>query len=159
MKKSLCVIALSASLLTGVIVPTTSLASTAENLEQSTDTLFENNIVYQYSKKLEPYVHLQTDGTLLLDESYKKNVSVPDEIIHSISSWMNLLNEDVRNGNAIIHSYLSVTYNGQTDRSNPTVALNTTDYFIFWWGYMLYFNHSDTQSIVRSLKSGANGNV
>lgn len=31
MKKSLCVIALSASLLTGVIVPTTSLASTAEN--------------------------------------------------------------------------------------------------------------------------------
>ncbi|WP_158530390.1 hypothetical protein [Paenibacillus larvae] len=59
-----------------------------------------------------------------MDESYKKNVSVPDEIIHSIGSWMNLLNEDVRNGNVVIHSDLSVTYNGKQIGANlPSLSI------------------------------------
>ncbi|AHD07334.1 hypothetical protein ABNB59_07805 [Paenibacillus larvae] len=157
MKKNFFVIALSASLFAGIMAPTASLASTPANSEQSTNIVSDSNIVYPYSKKLEPYVHLQSDGTLLLDESYKKNVYVPNAVIHSISFWMNLLNQDVKNGDAVIHSDLSVTYNGQTDRVKSAVALNTTHYSIFWWGCMLYFSHSDTQYIARALDAGANG--
>lgn len=112
--------------------------------------------VEQYAEKLKPYVIKNPDGTITLDESYKDKVTVPKEVVKGITGWMQVINEDVKAGQAIINQDLEVIYKNQpTQKYAAANSGGVDDVKVYWWGFGLYLSHSTTEKLVDAMKYGA----
>ncbi|KJD47418.1 hypothetical protein [Paenibacillus terrae] len=150
----------------GAILATTVLPSLSFASQSPSSSAIEANVisnanevpVKQYVDVLQPYVHTnKQDGTLYIDPTYKQNVQVPEAVIESINAWFNVVNEDIKSGDAIVNSNLEVVYTGNNPSNvKPQVVKGgVNDFRTFWWGYELWMDHGTVQEVSNAMAIGA----
>ncbi|OBA05351.1 hypothetical protein A9P44_16340 [Paenibacillus polymyxa] len=158
MKKNLVksfLVGASLVVLSGTVLPTLSYASQSPNNYES--NIVSNVDVKKYTDDLQPFVRTAKDGTLYLDTTYKDKVKVPDEVTQSITAWMSVVNEDIKQGLATVNSSYEVIYrNSNTSEfSTQVVRGGVDDVRTFWWGFELWLSHSTTTEVIYALTGGA----
>ncbi|TPG86868.1 hypothetical protein EEL32_12220 [Brevibacillus laterosporus] len=151
MKKTVLSLSALALLLSSV----TPVSAFAMNNNEVVKSSASQDGIKEKSKKLvdqlEKFVIKNADGTLSLDEAYKEETSIPKEFVDGILEWMDILNEDIREGELIVGDNLEIMSTAPV----LFVASKEIDYEFYWWGVGIYIGNKANKDLVKLLLGGA----
>lgn len=117
-----------------------------------------------YIQELEPYVEIQSDGTLRLNEDYQ-SLDLPSEFIQRVETSFSHMNELIKKGEMKVNQDLSISPIDSTRTLQAMVTASTSKgcgrsgHKVYWWGYNLYLDCNETRTTYQSFKAGGGASV
>ncbi|MFC7319997.1 hypothetical protein ACFQMN_03750 [Halobacillus campisalis] len=123
-----------------------------------------SNVDGELIEVADPYISLE-EGKFVISNEAELKEKVSSEDYQSITSSLNLMNDNIEKSENLVHEEESVTVVGSSS-ANPAsnqVSTNTVtaasqgksgvDYY--WWGYKVFFDSYQTRQIRNTLLGGA----